>query len=344
MSLGVPRLDLQKVRKVPSRQHSPEHNDSHSTRIPGLSPPPLESPFDPGHFAHHHQATLQPDKDYKVFYRLSADGKLMKVVRRHEFGPIDWEKLAKLHHKGIVKPKVHLMDASLDQPTDQKPTTSYQKSFPDKDPPIVKRVASSEQLLHARRILNTTLSLEYGKSHKRIKTNSSVSEFLEYYKHKYVRQVSQGEKKSGMKVIISDDPDPPPNQPPKPESISLKYVKTNARLGKLLGKIQASRPTLLPQSTVISSLPTCGKSGARFPASILKPSLPFSRTRPASPNRSLTFLEIEACVTEAKNSLKPLQQSRENLRRRMVNEMMQLSTQLSQSYQPSSREMMESLL
>ena len=358
MAKPFPTLDLSSLLRPPAGRR--QHHNSDSSQLVRMSPPTLESEFDrtPDRISEKYRKRLTELKegtDFSMLYRLSAEGKLVKVVRRHEFGPIDWAKVTKIEQKPVqIRAKVHILDLTADGKSEEKQTPSHKKnsfSVDAKESPVSKRISSSHSLLAARRLLNTTLSLEYGQSRKKIKPNSSVSEFLEYYKHRYVRHFPKIDLKTGkidlktgkidlktgktdlktgendVKITVSQLDGPKMGQ--KAAAMTMKFVKMSGRLGKILGQINETRQKtpFLPLSKTIS----------RIPPSILKPNRQYSKTRPVSPSKPLTFAEIEAKMTETQNSLKPLRQSREKTRKNVVKEMTELSAQLNNTFTAGKR-------
>lgn len=243
MAKQIPRLDL--VRTHPVKHDSNMLSElSSSSAIVCITTPSLDSPPRPV------QAIApaiplpspKPDRDFVLLYRLSSEGQLIKVVRRRDFGPVDVNKLSRYHHRPLhmVQQRMRLSEPSIGlQPEARKSPTPRRNSFHTEVKPLPQAqrltpAPSSVSLMAAKRLLNTTLSLEYGPHHKKICVNSSAEDFEEYYKHRYQRKVQSG---------------PPIPQVAKayrasssvPGQKALNVGKIPMKLRKLLVEIEAGR-------------------------------------------------------------------------------------------------------
>lgn len=157
----VPNLNLSSIHITESFKRIPTRFSSSS-----YTPPTLESSFDPlprqgSSISRRKLEKMKDGKDYLMLYRLNAEGKMLKVVRRHDFTPISFEKLARIHHNPLrLRGKVRLNETiEVSQETKQEATYRKNTIIVGNE---VRRVASSLNLLAAKRLLSTTLSLEYG--------------------------------------------------------------------------------------------------------------------------------------------------------------------------------------
>ena len=192
MARPVPNLDFSRLHPFRARSTLPQPHSSTSD-IYCLSTPTNDSPLPPVR----PQAPVIPlpapklNEDYMLLCRLSADGELVKVVRRHEFGPVDVAKLSRFHYKGMdrLQQRIRLSEPTMDLRSDLHQSISGRRNSQHPDTRVSTSALYSTNLLAAKRILSTTLSLEYGPDNRKIKVNSSAEDFVEYYKNRNQRKV-----------------------------------------------------------------------------------------------------------------------------------------------------------
>lgn len=327
MSHLVPNLNLSSVHITEPFKRVPTRSSS-SSSVACYTPPTLESAFDPlprqGSSRYRRKLEEMKDgKDYLMLYRLNAEGKMLKVVRRHDFTPINLEKLARIHHNPLrLRAKVRLNETvEVSQETKQEAT--HRKNTLIGEGIVVKRVASSLNLLAAKRLLSTTLSLEYGSDpQKTIKPNSSINEFVEYYQHRYERHLPRPLPTLQVTPSVSLPPVHRKNSP----ILSLKYVKTTKKLGKLLGEIDKTRKGERLAHRKADSLGKIEKIMERKASSLWKKDILKQQESILRPPLSLP--DIEARMNETQQSIQPLKHSQTQQKVQITREMQQLVRQL----------------
>ena len=258
MARPIPRLDLGHTYPLKS-DSSVFADQSSSSAVVCITTPSLDSPLRP-------EQALAPviplpspkqDRDFVLLYRLSWEGQLIKVVRRRDFGPVDVGKLSKYHHRPLpmLQQRVRLSEPTIGlQPEGRKSPSPRRNSFHSETKPLPpaqrsNSSLSSVSLMAAKRLLNTTLSLEYGPEHKKIRVTSSAEDFEEYYKHRYQRQVKS-----------NPAPSPQVVKPYRASSSAVpgkavKVGKMSKKLRKLLVEIEAGRGDIQTKSFLQSRKP-----------------------------------------------------------------------------------------
>lgn len=329
MSQFIPYLDLSKIQVTKPINSRALTRSSRSSSLVRLTPTTLESAFDPvprqGSSRYRKKLEEMKDgKDYMLLYRLNAEGRLVKVVRRHDFTPVNLEKVKRIHYSSLPW-REQGKGGEGTQETRLEPRTEFsrRKSKAAGDSLVIKRVASSLNILAAKRLLNTTLSLEYGPTdhHKTIKPNSSISEFVDYYQHRYERHFPAPAKPL---VTISAPVSLPPVERTKSPVVSLKYVKMNRRLGKLLGKIENKREKYEKKESVTALEKVLGR---KVSALWKKNSLKQMKSRSLHKG-SLSLTDIATEMQDTQAHLPALRLSHIRLKSHITSQLHQLSQQL----------------
>lgn len=327
MSHLIPPLNLSSVTVTRPFKRIPTRSSS-SSSVACFTPPTLESAFDPlprqGSSRYRRKLEeMKADRDYLLLYRLTAEGKMLKVVRRHDFPPINLDQLSRIHHKPLrLRAKVKLSETMQEATLDSQAEVSHRKGSllaAKTEAKEVRRVAPSVHLLAAKRLLSTTLSLDYGSQpQKTIKPNSTVEDFVEYYQHRYERYFPRPAPTLQVSVPGTLPPISRNNSP----ILSLKYVKTSKHLGRLLGQIEMTRKG----HRKADSLGKLDQMVRRQVSSLWKTSS-FKQLGP-SLRPHLSLPELEAQMSTTQQSIPSLKQSQAQIKGKMTREMQLLVQQL----------------
>ena len=252
---------------------------------------------------------------------------MLKVVRRHDFAPINLDQLSRVHYKPLrFRAQVRLSETMQEATLETKAEVSLHKGTLGGEKIAtneVRRVAPSVHLLAAKRLLSTTLSLEYGvQSQKTIKPNSTVEDFVEYYQHRYERHFPR----AAPTLQVSAPGSLPPISRKNSPMLRLKYVKTNKRLGKLLGEIEMTRKGERLGHKKADSMGKLDKMMSRKASSLWKK--PTFKQEGSILRPHLSLSELEAQMAATQQSIPPLKQSQAQIKGEMTRNMQQLMHQL----------------
>ena len=257
MAKQIPRLDL--VRNHPQRPNtSALLEQSSNSSIVCVTTPSLDSPLDPVQVIAPAipLPAPKPDEDFVLLYRLSSEGRLLKVVRRRGFGPVDVGQMSRYHHKHLPMPqqRLRLSEPAIGLQPESKRSPTHRRNSCHSDirtAPQVPRpnsTLSSASLMAAKRLLSTTLSLEYGPDHKKIRVNSSAKDFEAYYMHRHQRHVKADPLPLPPPIKLKD------NCSSLPPGKALKIKHITKKLTKLLVEIEAGRGAVQTKSYKQSQL------------------------------------------------------------------------------------------